>query len=123
MRWLRPRLRNSIRNSINAILSLGNSATGPGSLPEYGIEEIRESMLALVDGETDKPHVIRRIRYAVDVQGLWYLRGDLMSLLAGRYGEAVARSKISAINDMFENLLPQGLRSRPSPLNSPPRDN
>jgi hypothetical protein len=123
MRWLRPRLRNSIRNSIHAILTLGHSVSGPESVPEHGLEDIRESMLALVDDDTDKPHVKRRIRYAVDVQGLWYLRGDLMSVLAAKYGEAVARTKLSAINDMFENLLPQGLRSRPSPLNSPPRGN
>jgi hypothetical protein len=124
MRWLRPRLRNSIRNSINAILTLGHSVSGPASsLPEHGIEDIRESMLALVEDDSERPHVKRRIRYAVDVQGLWYLRGDLMSVLAARHGEAVARTKLSAINDMFENLLPEGLRSRPSPLNSPPRGN
>jgi len=53
------------------------------------------------------------------VQALWYLRGDLMSVLAGRHGEAAARAKLTAINEMFEQLLPEGLRSRPSPLSSP----
>lgn len=122
MRWLKPNLRSSIRNSINAILTLGHSISAPASLPAYGIEDIRESMLALVEDDGDKPHVKRRIRYAVDVQALWYLRGDLMSVLAGRLGEAAARTKLTAINEMFENLLPQGLRSRPSPLNSAPKD-
>ncbi|MDB5880392.1 MAG: hypothetical protein JWP43_270 [Ramlibacter sp.] len=122
MRWLRPRLRNSIRNSINAILTLGHSFSASASPPEHGIEDIRDSMLALVDDDTDKPHVKRRIRYAVDVQALWYLRGDVMSVLASKHGEAVARAKLSSINDMFENLLPQGLRSRPSPLNSISKD-
>ena len=122
MRWLRPRLRNSIRNSINAILTLGHSVSGPASLPEHGIEDIRESMLALVEDDGDRPHVKRRIRYSLDVQALWYLRGDLMSILAGQHGEVAARAKLTAINEMFENLLPQGLRSRPSPLNSVPKD-
>ena len=45
-----------------------------------------------------------------------------MAVLAGQYGEVAARAKLSSINDMFENLLPQGLRSRPSPLSSLGRD-
>jgi hypothetical protein len=117
MRWLKPNL----RSSITAIFTLGHSSP-PASVPGYGIEDIRDSMLALVEDDSDKPHVKRRIRYAVDVQALWYLRGDLMSVIAGRHGEAAARAKLSSINEMFENLLPQGLRSRPSPLNSVPKD-
>lgn len=118
MRWLKPNL----RSSINAIFSLGHAAAPPVSAPGYGIEDIRDSMLALVEDDGDKPHVKRRIRYAVDVQALWYLRGDVMAVLAGRLGEAAARAKLTAINEMFENLLPEGLRSRPSPLNSASKD-
>jgi hypothetical protein len=118
MRWLRPHL----RNSINAILMLGQPATAPASLPQHSIEDIRDSMLALLGDDTDKPHITRRIRYALDVQGLWYLRGDLMSVLAGRHGEAAARARLIPINEMFENLLPEGLRSRPSPLSAAHKD-
>lgn len=118
MSWLKP----SIRNSIHAILTLGHHPAPPASAPGYGIEDIRDSMLALLDDDEEKPHVKRRIRYAGDVQALWYLRGDLMSLVAGKYGEAAARAKLTAINQMFENLLPRGLRSRPSPLNSAHKD-
>jgi hypothetical protein len=114
MRWLKP----SLRNSINSILTLGHSQPATASPPGYGIEDIRGSMLALIGEDMEKPHVKRRIQYAGDVQGLWYLRGDLMAVLAGRHGEAEARAKLAAINDMFEDLLPEGLRSRPSPLNS-----
>ena len=116
MRWLRPRLRNSIRNSINAILTLGHSVSGPASLPEHGIEDIRESMLALVEDDNDRPHVKRRIRYAVDVQGLWYLRGDLMAAVASMYGEAIARDRLREVSDLFQGLLPGSLATRPSPL-------
>ena len=114
MRWFKPNL----RNSINAILTLVHSTPPAASEPGYSIEDIRDSMLALVEDDSDKPNVKRRIRYAIDVQALWYLRGDLMAVLAGQYGEAAARAKLSSINDMFDNLLPQGLRSRPSPLSS-----
>ncbi len=50
---------------------------------------------------------------------LWYLRGDVMALLAGRFGETGARERLEPVTDMFRAMLPQGLRSRPSPLNGP----
>jgi hypothetical protein len=62
------------------------------------------------------PQITRRIRYANDVQALWYLRGDLMGALAAMHGEVVAREKLASITDMFQGLLPGGLHSRPSPL-------
>lgn len=81
-------------------------------------------MLALMTdiGDNRFPQLARRIRYAIDVQALWYLRGDLMAVLAGRHGEAAAREKIDALAGMFEDLLPRGLKSRPSPLNLAPKD-
>jgi hypothetical protein len=115
MSWLKPNL----RNSIHSILTFGHSTTATESVPAYCIDDIREAMLALVDDDDDHPHVKRRIRYSLDIQALWYLRGDLMSILAGKHGELAARAKLTAINEMFENLLPQGLRSRPSPLSAP----
>jgi len=119
MRWFKPNL----RSSINAILTLGHPAPPSEPPVEHSIQDIRDSMLNLIGDDTDKsfPLVRRRIHYATDVQALWYLRGDLMAALAGTYGEAVAREKLSSITDMFEDLLPGGLRSRPSPLNSLPR--
>jgi hypothetical protein len=66
--------------------------------------------------------VSRRIRYAIDVMALWYLRGDLMAVLAEHHGEAEAREKLQAITEIFEDVLPEGLRSRPSPLSTPPKE-
>ena len=85
---------------------------------ESGMEDIRESMLSLLgeSGPKQFPQVTRRIRYANDIQGLWYLRGDLMGALAAMHGEAAAREKMSSITAMFQGLLPGGLNSRPSPL-------
>lgn len=67
-------------------------------------------------GPTNFPQITRRIRYANDVQALWYLRGDLMAALATIHGEMAARKKIQSITHMFQGLLPNGLGSRPSPL-------
>ncbi|HXD41821.1 MAG TPA: hypothetical protein VN649_14745 [Ramlibacter sp.] len=103
------------------MFSSGHPSAPPQSaLEEVGIEDIRTSMLALI-GDIEEPkflHVGRRIRYASEVMGLWYLRGDLMALLASRHGEVQARENLKTITDMFEDMLPRGLKSRPSPLAS-----
>jgi hypothetical protein len=112
MRWLKPNLRSSIYGL------LGNPVAPSESILESGTEEIRESML-MVLGETGPKHfpqVTRRIRYATDVQALWYLRGDLMGALAAMHGEMAAREKVASITEQFQGLLPSGLNSRPSPL-------
>lgn len=112
MRWLKPSLRNSIYGL------LGSPAPPTESVLECGTEDIREVMLGLLgdDGPKQFPHVTRRIRYANDIQALWYLRGDLMAALASLYGEVAAREKIQSVTHMFQGLLPGGLSSRPSPL-------
>ena len=112
MRWLKPNIRNSIYGL------LGNSVTPSDSVLENGTEDIRECMLqALTDtGAKQFPQLTRRIRYANDIQALWYLRGDLMAALASMHGEVTAREKIASVTAQFQGLLPSGLGSRPSPL-------
>lgn len=82
------------------------------------MEDVRETMLAALGdaGSTHFPHITRRIRYAGDIQALWYLRGDLMAALASEHGEVLARQKVASITAQFGGLLPGGLASRPSPL-------
>jgi hypothetical protein len=111
MRWLKPGLR-----SVYGLL--GNPPMPSESVLEEGTEDIREAMLgALGDqGSRDCPQVTRRIRYAGDIQALWYLRGDLMAALAAMHGEVVARQKVAGITAQFRGLLPGSLNSRPSPL-------
>jgi hypothetical protein len=111
MRW-----RKNLRSSIYGLL--GNPVAPSESILESGTEDIRESMLALMGdtGPKQFPHVTRRIRYAGDIQALWYLRGDLMAALAAMHGEMAAREKVSSITSHFQGLLPNGLNSRPSPL-------
>jgi hypothetical protein len=112
MRWLKPNLRSSIYGL------LGNPLPPSESTLENGTEDIRESMLGLLGDAGPKhfPQITRRIRYANDVQALWYLRGDLMAALAAMHGEMAARQKVSSVTQMFQGLLPNGLNSRPSPL-------
>ncbi len=112
MRWLKPNLRSSIYGL------LGNPVGPSESMLERGMEDIRESMLTQLGeaGFKQFAQTTRRIRYASDVQALWYLRGDLMAALAAMHGELAARENIASITSMFQGLLPSGLNSRPSPL-------
>ena len=112
MRWIKPSLRNSIYGL------LGNPVKPTESVLEGGSEDIRETMLMLLgdDGPRAFAQLTRRIRYANDVQALWYLRGDLMAALATVHGELAARQKMLSVTHMFQGLLPSGLSSRPSPL-------
>ena len=116
MRWFKPNLK-----SIHALFGLGHPpADAQTTVLDIGIEDIRSVMLTLL-GEVEEQkfvYVERRIRYAIDVLALWYLRGDLMAVLASRYGEAEARERLQPVSEMFRAMLPDGLRSRPSPLDS-----
>lgn len=112
MRWFKGTLRNSIYGL------LGNPAVPSDSMLETGTEDIREAMLGLLapTGSRQFANITRRIRYANDIQGLWYLRGDLLAALASVDGEVEARGKLQRITRMFDGLLPGSLNSRPSTL-------
>ena len=112
MGWLKPNLKRGIYGL------LGNPLAPSESILENGTEDIREAMLVVLgeSGSKQFPQITRRIRYASDVQALWYLRGDLMGALAAMHGEVAAREKVASITSQFRGLLPNGLSSRPSPF-------
>jgi hypothetical protein len=112
MRWLK-------RNLVNGICGwLGNPVAPTESTLANGTEDIRESMLDILGDAGPKhfPQITRRIRYARDIQSLWYLRGDLMAALAEMHDEMTARQKVASVTAQFQGLLPGALSSRPSPL-------
>lgn len=105
----------TFRNSVQSLL---------GALPrvsagkEHRVEEIRVAMLTCL-GDTGAerfPHVERRVRLTGDVEGLWFLRSDLLAAVAMTHGELYARKKLDKITAMFQGLIPSSLNSRPSPL-------
>jgi hypothetical protein len=117
MRWFKPKL----RNSLYAIFSVGSPGSAVDDRPTeviFNMEDIRETMLdlATIDEDQRSGPVVRRIRYASDLEALWFIRGELMALLARNHGEAAALERIESLSSMFADLLPRGLRSRPSPL-------
>lgn len=94
-----------------ALLGLADSTSGALA---NRTEDIRQLMLSELGqyGEKKFPAVARRIRYAPDVQGLWYARSDVMAILANTYGETAAREKIARISGKFKGLLPASLTKR-----------
>ncbi|MES2633655.1 MAG: hypothetical protein V4669_11835 [Pseudomonadota bacterium] len=117
MRWFKPNL----RSSIYAIFGSGPPQGEPVTLAsKIDMEVVRLEMLALLDGAQGErvPSLRRRITYAGEIQGLWFLRGELMAVLANLHGETVARELIGEVSQLFDGLVPDGLRSRPSPLRS-----
>ena len=88
------------------------------SLSGFCIEDIRQAMLDSLgdEGCISYPHIERRVLFAPDLQGLWYLRADMMAALSSLQGERAASQKIRLITHMFEGLLPRGMVSRPGSI-------
>jgi hypothetical protein len=81
-------------------------------------ERFRRLMLELaeaVPGEKAS-RLALRVRCAATLQSLWFLRSDMMALLAPTVGEIEARHRLEVISAPVREALPAGLRSRPSPL-------
>ena len=106
-----PTFAPQIRSSLMALL--GRTEPTPQDISAR-VEVIRELMLfELGDyGEKKFPTVARRVRFAPDVQGLWYARSDVMAILANTHGETVAREKVADISTRFQGLLPKSLTNK-----------
>ncbi len=91
--------------------------------PELGLENrikhIRQAMLDSLSGLAESHQQARvwaRVLYAPDIQALWYLRSDVMTLLSHLLGESVAHARLAPITFMFNGLLPSAQKSRPHRL-------
>jgi hypothetical protein len=106
---------NSFISSMQGLLGV-SSTDEPRTL--FRIEDIRQAMLDSIgeDARTSFPQIERRILFAEDLQGLWYLRSDIMVAISSLQGESVAIQRIRQITNMFEGLLPKGMFSRPGAL-------
>jgi hypothetical protein len=77
------------------------------------LEDIRHAMLAsLADipaGTLGLDKTWGAIARAGAAQSLWYLRSDLLSLLADHCGEVDARKELDNITQMFRGVVPASL--------------
>ena len=105
-----------LKTNYLALLGLKESTSAAIS---DGMEKIRHLMLSELGYEGQKrfPAVTRRIRYAQDIQALWYARSDVMAILSNTHGETIAREKVACISGQFNGLLPKALAQRAGPRN------
>jgi len=106
-------LRTTARHSLRALLGRPRADGGPHTVFQGGDEDaIRDALLDLLppgDAPTLQLTALRRrIRYANGCEALWYLRADLLAVLAIHAGEALARQQLAAIDHLF----PRSLRRR-----------
>lgn len=114
MSWKRSKIASSL------ISLFGESVLE--TAPDGRIQDIRQAMLdcldclALLEASEQNAHILARVRQAPDIQALWYLRADVMILLASLVGESRARTRLLPITDMFVGLLPAAQKARHSRL-------
>lgn len=90
-----------------------------GPRPDPGdrvrLTEIRQAMLDNLI-EVSESHKLTRvyvqIAFAPNIEALWYLRCDMMTLLAQRVGESAATKRVASTTAMFSDLMPTCQRSR-----------
>lgn len=84
---------------------LGSEQTAGGS-----VEDIRTAMVyqvSVIGNSVDCTAICTEIAMAGDIQTLWYLRSNLVNVLAERFGEKIAREKVNRITEMFHGLIPK----------------
>lgn len=97
------------RNSFWALL--GQPET---EAPEVVVERVREAMLAVL-GQQLGPHaqeLKQQVHFARDIEGLWYLRPEIMNAIAARRGEAAARVCMVGLTVLFKDHHPGAASSR-----------
>lgn len=92
------------------------------SLPGFGsrratdrqMGRIRTAMLSLlqVHGGHSVQRVAQRVRFAGDLEALWYLRQDVLTALSAVDGEVAARRQMRQINRLFKGGLPHTMGPR-----------
>ena len=111
MSWKRSKIASSLMSLF--------AESAPDPVPNERLQDIRQSMLdclTLLNHSTQTSHTVARVIRAPDLQALWYLRADVMTLLASLVGEAQASAQLRPITNMFVGLLPAAQKARPSRL-------
>ncbi|MFH0129769.1 hypothetical protein [Variovorax sp. EL159] len=87
---------------------------GSRQVAESQLGRIRTAMLSALQGRSGHSvqRVSQRVRFAVDMEALWYLRQDVMIALSDIDGESAARRQMKAINSMFKGGLPGSMGPR-----------
>jgi len=78
------------------------------------LSRVRNAMLSTLQkhGGHAVARLSQRVRFADDMESLWYLRQDLLLALSAEDGEAAARRELRHINNLFKGRLPQTMGPR-----------
>ena len=99
-----------IRSSIWAALGLSE----PSDSADEALERVRKAMLLVVEeyGGEDHIRLDMKINFARQVAELWYLRPELMQVVAAAQGEQVALECMAEITALFKSHHLGGTTSR-----------
>ncbi len=88
-----------IRDSFWAALGRDISDT-----PGVALERVRKAMLVVVEeyGGDDHYRLDMKINFAREIAELWYLRPELMQVVAAAQGEELARDCMEKITALFK---------------------
>lgn len=95
--------------SLLDVFVRGAGSTSPRE--QRGLERVRGRMLDLLarHGGPQRSQLAERVRYAGEMQSLWYLRHDVVKALSAEHGEAAAREHIRPINALFKGYVPKSM--------------
>lgn len=99
-----------IRSSFWAVL--GHSE--PSDSPDEALERVRKAMLLVIEkhGGDDHIRLDMKINFAREIAELWYLRPELMQVVAAAQGEQVAQECMAEITALFKKYHLGGTPSR-----------
>ena len=108
MRWNNPNLRNNLHDLLGR-----DKPSSTAWVRDQGLEEVRQAMLQALMGVSgcEVARMNMRLRYAGDIEALWYLRTDLFDTLVPLRGEAVAQNVLDHVTPLFQGQLPLSLRA------------
>lgn len=108
MRWNKPNIRSNLHDLLGR-----DKPSSTAWVRDQGLEDIRRAMLQSLAGVTgcDVARMNMRLRYAGDIEALWYLRTDLFSTLVPLRGQTYAQTVIDQVTPMFQGQLPRALRA------------
>lgn len=112
MRWNKPNLRNNLHDLLGR-----DKPSSTAWVRDQGLEEVRRAMLQALMGLTgcEVARMGMRLRYAGDIEALWYLRTDLLETLVLLRGQAMAQTALDQITPLFQGQLPLSLRAPQMP--------
>lgn len=99
-----------VRSSLWAVLGIGESSDSA----DEALERVRKAMQLVIEqyGGDDHIRLDMKINFARQVAELWFLRPELMQVVAATQGEQVAQECMAEITALFKKHQLGGTPSR-----------